>query len=114
MVRGKAGILFKVATAVTQAPDGVVREVVFPVVDERTFQALKEAIASGTTPSRRIHTAVRASYGSYDQRMMPTLLAASRLPHHTASRLRGPSGAERRSSAFVQQPAVFFTPYGMI
>jgi hypothetical protein len=58
-VRGKAGILFKVASAVTEAPDGVVREVIFPVVDERTFHALvKEAIAAGTTP-------VRASYGSY-------------------------------------------------
>ena len=38
-VRGKTGILFKVASAVTEAPDGVVREVIFPVVDERTFQA---------------------------------------------------------------------------
>lgn len=76
-VRGKTGILFKVASAVTQAPDGVVREVVFPVVDERTFQALaKEALAACTTPAWRVHTAVRASYGSYYRRMMPRLLAA--------------------------------------
>jgi hypothetical protein len=76
-VRGKAGILFKVAAAVTEAPDGVVREVIFPVVDKRTFQALvREAVAAGTTPARRIHTAVRASYGSYYRRMMPKLLAA--------------------------------------
>jgi TnpA family transposase len=76
-VRGKTGILFKVASAVTEAPDGVVREVIFPVVDERTFHALvKEALAAGTTPARRVHTAVRASYGSYYRRMMPKLLAA--------------------------------------
>lgn len=76
-VRGKTGILFKVASAVTEQPDGVVRQVIFPVVDERTFQALvKEAIAAGTTPTRRVHTAVRASYGSYYRRMMPKLLAA--------------------------------------
>jgi hypothetical protein len=53
-VRGKAGILFKVASAVTEQPDGVVRQVIFPVVDERTFRALaKEAIAAGTAPARR-------------------------------------------------------------
>jgi hypothetical protein len=76
-VRGKTGILFKVASAVTEQPDGVVRQVIFPIVDERTFQALvKEAIAAGTTPARRVHTAVRASYGSYYRRMMPKLLAA--------------------------------------
>jgi hypothetical protein len=76
-VRGKTGILFKVASAVTEAPDGVVREVIFPVVDERTFHSLvKEALAAGTTPARRVHTAVRASYGSYYRRMMPKLLAA--------------------------------------
>lgn len=76
-VRGKAGILFKVASAVTDQPDGVVREVVFPVVEEKTFQALvKEALTVGTTPARRVHSAVRTSYGSHYRRMMPKLLAA--------------------------------------
>jgi TnpA family transposase len=75
-VRGKAGILFKVASAVTGDPDGVVRKVIFPVVDERIFEALvKEAFTAGSAPARRVHTAVRASYGSYYRRMMPKLLA---------------------------------------
>ena len=76
-VRGKAGILFKVAEAAVGRPDGVVREVIFPVVGEHTFEALvREARALGTPRSRRVHTAVRASYGSYYRRMMPRLLAA--------------------------------------
>ena len=76
-VRGKAGILFKVAEAAIERPDGVVREVIFPVVGEHTFEALvREARAAGTPRSRRVHTAVRASYGSYYRRMMPRLLAA--------------------------------------
>jgi hypothetical protein len=76
-VRGKAGILFKVAEAAIDRPDGVVREVIFPVVGEHTFEALAaEARAAGTPRSRRVHTAVRASYGSYYRRMMPRLLAA--------------------------------------
>ena len=76
-VRGKAGILFRVVEAASGSPEGVVREVIFPVIGEGTFDALvREARALGTPQSRRVHTAVRASYGSYYRRMMPKLLAA--------------------------------------
>jgi TnpA family transposase len=75
-VRGKAGILFRVAEAAVGQPDGVVREVIFPIVGAHTFEALiREAKALGTPQSRRVHTAVRASYGSYYRRMMPKLMA---------------------------------------
>ena len=37
---------------------------------------VREARALGTPHSRRVHTAVRASYGSHYRRMMPRLLAA--------------------------------------
>ena len=76
-VRGKASILFRVAEAAVGRPEGMVREVIFPVAGEHTFEALvREARALGTPHSRRVHTAVRASYGSYYRRMMPRLLAA--------------------------------------
>ncbi len=76
-VRGKAGILFRVVEAASGSPEGVVREVIFPVIGTQTFEALvREARALGTPQSRRVHTAVRASYGSYYRRMMPKLLAA--------------------------------------
>lgn len=76
-VRGKAGILFRVAEAAVGSPEGVVREVIFPAAGQNTLEALvREARALGTPQSRRVHTAVRASYGSYYRRMMPKLLAA--------------------------------------
>ena len=76
-VRGKAGILFRVVEAASGSPEGVVREVIFPVLGTQTFEALvREARALGTPQSRRVHTAVRASYGPYYRRMMPKLLAA--------------------------------------
>ena len=57
------------------------REVIFPVVGEHTFEALvREARALGTPQSRRVHTAVRASYGSYYRRMMPQAAGRARLP----------------------------------
>jgi len=76
-VRGKAGILLRVAEAAVGSPEGVVREVIFPAAGQSTLEALaREARALGTPRSRRVHTAVRASYGSYYRRMMPKLLAA--------------------------------------
>ena len=76
-VRGKASILFRVAEAAVGTPEGVVREVIFPAAGEHTLEALvREARAFATPQSRRVHTALRASYGSYYRRMMPKLLAA--------------------------------------
>ena len=76
-VRGKAGILFDIARAALDDPDGAVCDVIFPVAGPETFERLvKEAAASGGARSARIHTAVRASYGSYYRRMLPRLLAA--------------------------------------
>ena len=76
-VRGKAGILLRVVEAASAHPDGVVHEVIVPAIGAGTFEALvREARALGTPQSRRVHGAVRASYGSYYRRMMPKLLAA--------------------------------------
>ena len=76
-VRGKTGILFRVVEAAVGNPDGVVREVIFPVAGEQKFEALvKEYRASGTSQNRRIYTAIRASCGSYCRRTLPKLLAA--------------------------------------
>ncbi len=76
-VRGKAGILLRVAEAAVGSPEAVVREVIFPATGQNTLEALaREAQGLGTPRSRRVHTAVRASYGSYYRRMMPKLLAA--------------------------------------
>jgi hypothetical protein len=69
--------LLRVAEAAVGSPEGVVREVIFPAAGQSTLEALaREAQALGTPRSQRVHTAVRASYGSYYRRMMPKLLAA--------------------------------------
>jgi hypothetical protein len=43
-VRGKTGIFFRVAEAAVGNPDGVVREVIFPVAGELTFEAWSGSI----------------------------------------------------------------------
>ena len=39
-MRGKAGVLFRVAEAASDRPEGVVREVIFPAIGEGTLEAL--------------------------------------------------------------------------
>jgi hypothetical protein len=76
-VRGKTGLLYRIAEAAAENPDGVVRDVIFPVASEETIgNLLKEYRASDKRYAERVHTAIRLSYGSHYRRMMPKLLDA--------------------------------------
>lgn len=76
-VTGKQNLLFELADATLAKPDGVVREVVFPVVGEQTLHDLvKEWKATGPTYRVTLRTVIRNSYQGHYRRMVPTLLAA--------------------------------------
>jgi TnpA family transposase len=74
-VTGKVQILFRVAEAVVEAPDGTIREVLFPRVTEATFRDLvAEAKASG--PQYRIwyQYVMRQKYVRHYRQMLPWVL----------------------------------------
>jgi hypothetical protein len=74
-VRGKEGILYRIAEAASEQPDGTVREVIFPVASEDTISELvKEYRASDGPYKRKVHMVIRSSYGSHYRRMLPKLL----------------------------------------
>jgi hypothetical protein len=76
-VTGKHNLLFELADATLAQPDGVVREVVFPVVGEETLRDLvKEWKATGPTYRTTLRTVIRNSYQGHYRRMVPKLLAA--------------------------------------
>ena len=76
-VTGKQNLLFELADATLAQPDGVVREVVFPVVGEQTLRDLvNEWKATGPTYRVTLRTVIRNSYQGHYRRMVPTLLAA--------------------------------------
>ena len=76
-VSGKNGLLFQVAEAALAEPDGLVRDVVFPVVDERTLGTLvKEAKATGAAYQVQVQIKMRASYVSYYRQVIPTVLGS--------------------------------------
>ena len=61
-VTGKQNLLFELAGAALDQPDGIVREVVFPVVGEQTLRDLvKEWKATGPTYRTTLRTVIRNS-----------------------------------------------------
>ena len=76
-VHGKTTLLFRVAEAAVDNPDGVVRNVVYPVVGEQTLRDLvREFKATGAAYQREVHATIRTSYGSHYRRMLSPLLDA--------------------------------------
>lgn len=65
-VSGKNTLLYHLAEAAVDHPDGVVREVLYPVVGEKTLQDLvREYKASGPGYDLQVQTRLRASYGAH-------------------------------------------------
>jgi hypothetical protein len=76
-VRGKAKLLFKLAEATVEQPDGIVREVIYPVVGQKT---LKEIVAEfktmGLDFEREVQETMRSSYSHHYRRMLVPVLEA--------------------------------------
>ena len=74
-VSGKPNLLFEIAGASIDKPDGTVREVVFPIVGEQTLRDLvKEGRATGPAYRTTLRTVIRNSYKGHYRRMVPELL----------------------------------------
>ncbi|WP_218184321.1 DUF4158 domain-containing protein [Streptomyces sp. PKU-EA00015] len=74
-VRGKEGILFRLADAAIGKPEGTVRTVLYPVVGEKTLRDLvAEAKANEKAFKAKVRTTLRSSYSSYYRQMLPPLL----------------------------------------
>jgi len=76
-VGGKQDLLFNLANAAVEKPDGTVREVVFPVVGEQTLRDLvRESKATGPTYRTTLRATIRSSYRGHYRRAVLDLLAA--------------------------------------
>jgi hypothetical protein len=76
-VEDKTGILFRIAEAALENPDGSVREVLFPLIGESTLAALvEESQAKAPTFRHRVQRRIHRSYGHHYRRMLPLILSA--------------------------------------
>ncbi|BBJ37580.1 hypothetical protein SSPO_002980 [Streptomyces antimycoticus] len=80
-IRGKEGMLLRVAEAALSEPSGTVRRVIYPVVGgEKTLKALAaEAAANEVRYKARVRTVLRSSYSAHWRRMLSPLPGALEL-----------------------------------
>ncbi len=56
-------------------PEGIIKQVLYPVVGEQTLKDLvKEYKSTGLAYRQRVHTVMRSSYASHYRRMVPQIL----------------------------------------
>ena len=87
-VRGKARLLYKVAEATVDQPEGVVKDVVYPVVSQKTLKELvAEFGALSTDFEREVQESMRSSYShSYRSVLMLALDALAFRSNNTVHR----------------------------
>ncbi|WP_373290678.1 Tn3 family transposase, partial [Deinococcus arenae] len=74
-VKGKTTLLFKVAKAARTAPDGVIKEVIYPVVPEAVLDDLIREMEADTSYDRQVRLVTRNSYGHHYRRAVKLLLS---------------------------------------
>ena len=67
-------LLFRLAEAMWGHPDGVIREILYPLVGEERLQALVEEAKTKGTYHQSIQTRISASYTHHYRQMLPLLL----------------------------------------
>ena len=76
-VYGKNHILYQIADAALEHPQGRISEVIFPLVGENALTNLiKEYKSNGPGYKLEVHKVIRASYSSHYRRMIPKILKA--------------------------------------
>ncbi len=73
-VHGKNKLLYKVAEASIEKPDGKVKEVIYPVASEQTLRDLVQEFKLGGSYEQKVQTIMRGSYSHHYRRMVPFIL----------------------------------------
>lgn len=88
-VYGKNHILYQIADAALECPQGKISDVIFPIVGENTLTNLiKEYKSNGPGYKLEVHKVIRASYSSHYRRMIPKILKV--LPFRSNNELHKP------------------------
>jgi TnpA family transposase len=74
-VSGKTGLLYQLAEVTVANPEGIVKDVVYPVVGKQTLiDLVKEFKSTGTAYRQKVYTFMRSSYSNHYRRMVPKIL----------------------------------------
>lgn len=74
-VYGKNQLLYQIAGAALEQPQGLIEDVIFPIVNKSTLDNLiKEYKSNGPGYKNEVHKVIRASYSNHYRRMVPRIL----------------------------------------
>lgn len=73
-VLGKSNILIKLAKTTISNPEGVIKEVVYPVIPEETLKSIIKEEESIKSYTSQVYTKMRSSYSSHYRRMLAPIL----------------------------------------
>ncbi|MCE8429689.1 MAG: Tn3 family transposase [Candidatus Methanoperedens sp.] len=73
-VQGKNKLLYKVAEASVEKPDGTIKEVIYPVASEQKLRDIVQEFKSGGSYEQKVQTIMRGSYSHHYRRMVPFIL----------------------------------------
>jgi hypothetical protein len=73
-VRNKNRLLYEIAEASIDNPEGTVKDVIYPVADEQTLRELIDELKATGTYGQQVRTKMRSSYGQHYRRMVPAIL----------------------------------------
>jgi TnpA family transposase len=69
-------LLYNIAVAALAEPEGLVKDVIYPIADESTLATLVETLEAGSSSFReQLHQKMRSSYVHHYRRMLPRLLS---------------------------------------
>jgi TnpA family transposase len=75
-VQGKNKLLFDVASASLDYPEGKVKEIIYPIAGEQTLRDLVQEFKLSGSYEQQVQTIMRGSYSNHYRRMVPVLLKA--------------------------------------
>ncbi len=75
-VQGKNKLLFDVASASVDHPEGKVKDVIYPIAGEQTLRDLIQEFKLNSSYEQQVQTIMRGSYSNHYRRMVPLLLKA--------------------------------------
>lgn len=73
-VQGKNKLLYDVAAASLDNPDGKIKDIIYPIVGEQTLQEIIQEFKANGTYDQQVQVIMRGSYSNHYRRMVPVLL----------------------------------------
>jgi TnpA family transposase len=69
-------LLYQIALAALAEPEGLVKDVIYPVAGEQTLEQLVDQLGGAMTFQERLQTRLRSAYNHHYRRMLPLILNA--------------------------------------